>query len=238
MLIKVYQIDPEKDKNKLKFSSFSNNQDVKPEIYKLVYFGYINSFALDINRNLEEVWRILNTKRVPTFQGHSLSVSDVIEIYAEDEPACTSRSYYFCDSIGFKKLDSFDTSKTAAMEGLRVVYVEPMHKPLDINILPDLTSLQNAVGGLIEPIPNGYDDECIFVGNEEAKLRNMKGNIHLNYGGVLAGPFFVIGDDAENGEFRSLTEAEVSRYMQMFSEPENISDDETQSDMGFKIFLD
>lgn len=56
---------------------------------------------------------------------------------------------------------------------MRVVYVTPGHTPLDIRILSDLHSLQNAVDGLIEPIysePEGI----VLVGNDEAKLRNMK----------------------------------------------------------------
>ena len=93
--------------------------------------------------------------------------------------------------------------------------------------------MQRAVGnGLIEPIY--MDDSCVLVGNEESKLRGMQGNRHLDGGGIIAGPFFICGDAGEN--FRSLTDEEVDKYMEKYAEPEDISDDETQSDIGFILF--
>ena len=48
---------------------------------------------------------------------------------------------------------------------------------------------------------------------------------------IIAGPFFVIGEAGEN--FRSLTDEEVSRYLQIYAEPHQISQREVQADMGF-----
>ena len=139
---------------------------------------------------------------------------------------------YYCDEIGFKKVD-FDADKCADMSGMRVVYVTPKHTPLDIRILSDLRSLQNAVDGLIEPIysePEGV----VLVGNDEAKLRNMKGNRRIGDGSsIIAGPFFVCGDSGE--EFISLTDKQAEEYMEKFAQPENISDEEVQADTGFTI---
>ena len=72
-----------------------------------------------------------------------------------------------------------------------------------------------------------------MVGNDEAKLIGMKGNRHLDNGGIIAGPFFICGDGGE--EFRSLTDEEVEKYMQKYAEPEEISDQEVAGDMGFRI---
>ena len=121
---------------------------------------------------------------------------------------------FFCDSIGFRQID-FDEAQTQKPGNLmRVVYV--------------------AVGdGLIEPIDN--DDGTCLVGNEESKLRGMDGNRRIGDGSsIMAGPFFVCGDSGET--FRSLTDEEVTRYMARFAEPEDISPEEVEADMGFMIY--
>jgi hypothetical protein len=43
----------------------------------------------------------LNLGYPEDFTGHSLSVSDVIEVVSSSE---ISSGYYFCDSVGFKKI--------------------------------------------------------------------------------------------------------------------------------------
>lgn len=62
----------------------------------------------------------------------------------------------------------------------------------------------------------------------------QKGNRHLDGGGIIAGSFFICGDAGE--DFRSLTDDEVQKYMDKYAEPEDISDEETQSDIGFTIY--
>ena len=129
----------------------------------------------------------------------------------ENEDLVTPNGSYFVQDIGFKKID-FDSSKAQEQEGMRVVYVTPNNTPLDIRIGTDLRDLQNAVGGLIQPLYN--EDGTIMVGNDEAKLIGMKGN---------------------REEFRSLTDEEVEKYIQKYAEPEEISDQEVAGDMGFRI---
>lgn len=50
----------------------------------------------------------------------------------------------------------------------------------------------------------------------------------------FAGTFFVVGEDGEN--FRSLTDSETVKYMERFAEPEDISQDEVESDMGITFY--
>ena len=138
---------------------------------------------------------------------------------------------FFCDSFGFKKID-FDESLTHKPENLlRIVYVEPHKEPFVAEVQDDLKMLQKAVGGRIEPIYPG--DGAVVVGNEEAKLLGLEGNRHF-YDDILTGPFFVCGDAGES--FRSLTDEEVTTYMTLFEEPEDISQEEVQSTMGYAIF--
>ena len=115
----------------------------------------------------------------------------------------------------------------------RVVYVEPGKPAVEKEIGTKLEDLQAEVGGLIECI-YAHNDGTIIVANDEAKLIGMEGNRRLGNGSIIAGPFFIIGDGGEN--FRSLTDAEVSRYVQQYAEPHQISQREVQADMGFTFY--
>lgn len=223
MRIKIFQIDSDKDTQRAKFFNIPKD-GVNPSIYKNVFYGDVEA------ENLEDVYRLFNDNRPMTHQGHSLSMSDVVEVCNDNEDLVTANGFYFVKDIGFEKID-FDSSQAEEMSGMRVVYVTPQNTPIDIRIGTDLRDLQNAVGGLIQPIYNG--DGTMIVGNDEAKLIRLKGNRHLDYGGVIAGPFFVCGDGGE--EFRSLTDEETEKYMQKYAEPELITDSEVEADTGFTI---
>lgn len=115
----------------------------------------------------------------------------------------------------------------------RVVFVEPGKPAVEKEIGTKLEDFQAAVGGLIECVyPHG--DRTVLVCNDEGKLLGMEGNRRLGNGSIIAGPFFVIGDAGE--EFRSLTDAEVSRYLQQYAEPQQIHEREVQADMGFTFY--
>ncbi len=119
------------------------------------------------------------------------------------------------------------------MNQYRIVYVEPGKPAVEKKIGTKLEDLQAEVGGLIECI-YCHRDGTLVVANDEAKLLGMEGNRRLNNGSIIAGPFFVIGDAGEN--FRSLTDAEVSRYLQMYAEPQQISQREVRADMGMIFY--
>lgn len=223
MRIKIYQINFDRDKNKVKFHDLKNTErfqgkaDIDPSIYDEVFNGEVNS------SNLEEIFRQFNTEGHPLHRGHSVSVSDVIVI---DDRA------YFCQPVGFQEI-SFDESLTMKPDNLMtVVYVEPHKPPYIAEIEHTLEAEQKAVGGFIEPI---YMDDVCLVGNEEAKLIGMEGNRRIGDGtSIIAGPFFICG--LTEDDFRSLTEEEAEKYMTQFKEPEQISREEVEADMGFTIY--
>ena len=225
MRVKIYQINMDRDTDRVKFMGFDalerlhKSKDINPSIYDEVFNAEIDE------ADLEQIFTKFNTEGHPLHRGHSLSVSDVV---VNDNGA------FFCDSFGFKQID-FDESKTQKPDNLmRVVYVEPNRKPYVAEVEHTLEAEQKAVGdGLIEPIYN--EDGTCYVGNEESKLRGMPGNRHYNdYGSVLAGPFFVCG--LTEDDFRGLTDQEVTKYMDRFAEPEEISDEEVQADTGFVLY--
>lgn len=103
MNVRIYQINTDKDTKSVKFENLENTLNiagqVNPAIYSQVYAN-----VCDCN-DLEDVFRKFNIGERPTdFTGHSLSVSDIVEILDEE-----NKGAYFCDSFGFKKIN-FDTS--------------------------------------------------------------------------------------------------------------------------------
>ena len=116
---------------------------------------------------------------------------------------------------------------------IKVVMVEP-NKPAYVKeIGRDYKSLQAAVGnGLIEMIGYLHDPDAIMVGNEEAKLRHMDGNRRF-LEGIVAGPFFICGDDGE--DFCSLSDEKCEEYLRVFAEPHTITPEEVEQDMCIKI---
>ena len=219
----IYQINPERDTHRVKFMELAalerlqGNAKVDASLYDQVFSGDLEE------TELEQVFQRFNLEGHPLHRGHSLSVSDVV---------VNENGAFFCDSVGFQQID-FEEGQTQKPENLlRVVYVEPGRAPYETEIDSSLRGLQKAVGGLIEPLY--LEDGCILVCNEEGKLHGMPGNRRLG-DSIIAGPLFICGDEGEN--FRSLTDEEVNHYLRRFAEPEQISDEEVQADMGYSIFF-
>ena len=72
------------------------------EHYEVVYIGSLNDTGMDIEDYLEHLYMVFNIERPDDFQGHSLSVSDIVAIRKNG----TVR-FWFCDSIGFKEVPEF-----------------------------------------------------------------------------------------------------------------------------------
>ena len=100
MKFAVYQIDPEKDKEHVRFESYENTiawaEKIDPSIYRKVWESEIDPCGyFNMDRLLEEVFWMLNVGEKPEgYTGWSLSVSDVIvtDVWA-----------YFVDDVGFKR---------------------------------------------------------------------------------------------------------------------------------------
>lgn len=78
-----------------KFASFSTlkrmGMDFNPNIYTEVYNG-----EMDVN-DVEDVYEKLQWAKPQGYKGHSLSVSDLVQMDGKT---------YFCDSFGFKDVTS------------------------------------------------------------------------------------------------------------------------------------
>lgn len=100
MKIKILQINQQRDKEQIKFMNSEYIREkvgyLTADIYDVVFSGKVTC------KSLEEVYTTFNRDTRPEgFAGHSLSVSDVVQIIdsGECEPG-----FYFCDSFGWTKL--------------------------------------------------------------------------------------------------------------------------------------
>ena len=75
-----------------------------PEHYEVTYYADLPAMWQDVpdNEVLEELFQMFNLSRPQDFEGHSLSVSDVIALKRNGEV-----SVHYVDSIGFKELPGF-----------------------------------------------------------------------------------------------------------------------------------
>lgn len=220
MKIKVFQVDPERDPYGIKFRSYECALrcagEVNPSAYKTVFDGNVDA------QDLEDVFAVLNFSQPVGYNGHSLSVSDIVEI---DGSGC-----FYCDSFGFQELKDFDASKVAPIAGHRMLVIEPHKEPYEMVIPDGLEPLQQAVGGWIE-CTCPFDDNAYVIGNEEAKLIGLEGNRRIN-GGIYAGTILIAGDDGEGGTM-DLTDEQIQRYTEMFKTPEDITPEEVQNDIWY-----
>lgn len=108
MKIRIYQINSERDVNRVKFfgldalKKLQGTDTIDVGIYDEVYEGETHL------SNLEDVYKFFNTTHPEGYTGHSLSVSDIVEVITSPGHPSPEPGFYFCDSIGFKKVN-FDT---------------------------------------------------------------------------------------------------------------------------------
>ena len=100
---KIYQLPVE---NNAKFMGleFVTEHNIMPKLedYNLVYEGEVEDDA-----DLDDIYRMLNVARPKDYKGHSLSVSDVVEI---------GGYYFYCDSFGWEEV--YKTSFIVTSDGV------------------------------------------------------------------------------------------------------------------------
>lgn len=225
MKIKIYQVNMERDSDRVCFESIemlkkqNGTADIDASIYDLVYSGQVKA------ADLEDIYRTFNIDYPDGYTGRSLSVSDIVQV-VENENSGTEPGFYYCDSVGFVKT-SFDAEKadnSLKKKTLKVVLVEPGKTAKAVEIDAGLKSLQNTVGGNIEAFYPFPENTCI-VCNEEGKYNGMLPNRAIcdengNIIDVIFGTFFICATGGE--DFGSLSPEQVERYVGMYRQPERI----------------
>lgn len=106
---------------------------------------------------------------------------------------------------------------------MRILVIEPERRPEVREIEDSLTTMQQIVGGLIQPIY--LDDSVALICNDEGKLMNLPANRGLRDENgqmydIVFGTFFLCGAPADSDHFTSLTQEQIEQYRKMFYTPE------------------
>ncbi len=105
---------------------------------------------------------------------------------------------------------------------INVLVVEPNKLPYEKIISNNLKEKQELVGGLIEYTRIEDEDNVLLVCNEERKLIGLEPNRTLGRD-IIMGTFFLVKDDPEIGEDRSLSKSQIERLKNRFG-PESIEE--------------
>lgn len=108
----IFQLREDMEDNiQIRFASYNflGKMGIKPAIhrYREVYRGTLTE--LEDTRSddtLEKLYEKFNLRIPEDFRGHSLSVSDVVELNLDGE-----KTFYFVDSIGFRKLENLESAE-------------------------------------------------------------------------------------------------------------------------------
>ena len=98
-MIKIFQINTDRDKNNNKFMSYDWIKEFDFSIYDEVWSG-------DPQREwntLEDIYEIFNLYHPEDFRGHSLSTSDIVQVIGKSDKI--EDGFYFCDNLGWEKLE-------------------------------------------------------------------------------------------------------------------------------------
>lgn len=221
MKIKLYQINADRDTESMMYESLERitrvHQTVRPEIYDKVFEGEVDC------RDLESLYREFNSDDRPgADRFRSISVSDVVSV---KDPETGKESFYFCDSIGFSRID-FDAEKTHNLPEttIRVVLVEPGKKARLADIDPSLEGMYRMIDTDMIQAVYPFEDEVCIVCDEEGKLKASPPNRALRYEGsneiydIVVGTFFVCS--CEGHSFGSLNAEQQQRYLEQYKWPE------------------
>lgn len=229
MKIKIYQVNMERDENRVAFMGydslpkFQGSPDVDSKIYDKVFEGEVNCFTL------ERLYQIFNTEHPAGYKGRSMSVSDVVEVI----DGTTGKSYFnFCDSFGFQRV-SFEPDKTQIserfcdgdkVETISVLLIQPGKYPKTVEIENSLEAMQAVVGGDIEEYMP-FKDEIAIVCNEEGKINGLPLNRAVYDSehqmiDIMAGNFFICHAPFASEKFQSLPPDLAKKYSEKFRYPE------------------
>ena len=107
---------------------------------------------------------------------------------------------------------------------MRVLVVEPERRPEAREIDGSLRSMQEIVGGLIQPV-YPFNDPVVLVCNDEGKVMGLPANRGLRdedgqIYDIVCGTFFICGAPADSDHFTSLTSEQIEQYSERFHTPE------------------
>lgn len=224
MEINIYQVNSDRDKNRVLFmdlqylEKYQGDPDVDCEIYDKVFSGKVDC------KTLEDVYVLFNTKLVENHHGHSLSVSDIVEVVDDSD---VDEGFYFCNNFGFTRVDfspELTTDRTYD-EQIKVILVQEGKPAKSVSIENKLEAMQELVGGQIEEYMPFADDIAIIC-NEEGKMCGLPLNRAIYAEDtnemieIIAGDFFIAYAPIDSEKFESLPKELEEKYLKKFKKPE------------------
>lgn len=216
-ILKIYQVNTDRDKNRVVFQGLNSLAAIQgtKQIDKSIYDEVFNG-TMNIN-NLEDLFYIFNQQHPEGYTGRSLSVSDVVEIESSES---VDPGFYYCDTVGFEKIEFAEPKQKKDV--MKVVLLEPFKYARVAEIGTSLEAMQAVVGGLIEPA-YFFDEEVCLICNEEGKINGMPLNRSVydknrKMIDIIAGPAFICDCSGQN--FGSLSDEQIIRYIKQFKNPE------------------
>ena len=97
MKYKIYQVDPRDCDYAFEWWDWAKER-FNFNDYKLIYEGDIVPSENGPTATLEELFEIFNIRHPEDFKGHSLSVSDIVELDSQ---------FWYCDNIGWLNITEF-----------------------------------------------------------------------------------------------------------------------------------
>lgn len=106
--VRIWQLKPDVDILK-KFISYEEMVrqfgEPSPEDYRIAYDGQLGT------NDLEAIYARCNINHPPGYNGHSLSMSDVVELYDAQ-----GSEYHYCDRFGFEQISFEGPEQTQTMD--------------------------------------------------------------------------------------------------------------------------
>ena len=107
---------------------------------------------------------------------------------------------------------------------MRILKIEPEHKPERADIPDTLEAMQKVVDGYIQAV-YPFEEPVALICNEEGKLNGLPLNRALwdedgNLYDIISGPFFLCAAPPDTENFQSLSEEQLLYYEERFRCPE------------------
>ncbi|KTE90706.1 YodL domain-containing protein [Desulfitobacterium hafniense] len=105
--VRIWQLKPDVDIH-MKFIPYEEMVrqfgNPSPEHYRIAYDGQLNT------NDLETIYARCNVNHPPGYDGHSLSMSDIVELYDD-----SGSEFHYCDRFGFQKISFGEPEQTQTM---------------------------------------------------------------------------------------------------------------------------
>ena len=211
MNIRIFQLKDTANRDK-QFVSYETAQQlggINADDYRLAYSGDILIEEAEYDNALNKIFSICNNDHPVGYHGHSLSVSDVIEVREWNK-------YFYVDSFGFKDISSeFGGYNKDVDSSIRILICEPDRHPYYSEIpKDDIKVMQEILDGYFEVLP--YKDGIVAWCNEDGLIRNMKPNRIVN-NNLVHGTFFF--SDTNGEEISSLSPEQMDELKSTFYNP-------------------